>query len=115
MLGYIVLKMDDSGVYPRGEVVDLLTVPGRLDVADALLANVTRIFDERGINMCITRLLEGHPIERVFERHGFFKVSRKTHIFYWCPDMEAEFARRIRETIETTVTGRIHLFGGDFL
>jgi hypothetical protein len=115
MLGYIVLRMINSGVYPRGEIIDLLTVPGRLDVAEALLADANGIFDENGINMCLTKLLESHPYERVFRRHGFFNRRRKTHMFYRCPDMEEDFTRRIRETLEATNAERIHLSSGDFL
>lgn len=115
MLGYIVLKRDEGGVYPRGEVVDLLIVPGRMDVAEALLAEAIRFFDGNGINACSTSLLEGHAYEKVFKRHGFFKVRRKMHVFYYCPVMDEEFKQHIHETFEATDAERVHLFKGDLL
>jgi len=100
--------MGDGGGYPSGEVVDLLTVLGRLDVVDALLADATGVFDDNGINVCSTRLLEGHPYERVFRRHGFLKMKRKTHVFYSSSGMEDEI-----QILETTSAARIHLSWGD--
>ena len=115
MLGYIVMKMGDGGVYPRGEVIDLLTVPGRLDVADALLADATGVFDDNGINFCSSRLLEGHPYESVFRRHGFFGVRRRARVHYYCYEMDEDFRQRVRETVEATAAERVHLSFGDFL
>lgn len=115
MLGYIVMKMDDGGVYPRGGVIDLLTVPGRLDVADALLADATGVFDDNGINICSTRLLEGHPYESVFRRHGFFGVRRRARVHYYCYEMDEDVRQRVRETVEATAAERVHLSRGDFL
>jgi hypothetical protein len=115
MLGYSVLRMDDGGVYPRGEVIDLLTVPSRMDVADALLADATGVFDDNGINVCSTRLLEGHYYERVFRRHGFLKMKRKIHVFYQCPEMDDAFARRVKGILDMTEAGKVHLSSGDVL
>jgi GNAT superfamily N-acetyltransferase len=115
MLGYIVLKMDDSGEYPRGEIIDLLTIPGRFDAAHALLEDATGVFDDNGINMCTTRLLEGHPYERVFERHGFSNMRRKTHVFYYLPKEDEEFIEHVHETLRASDARKIHLAKGDFL
>ena len=115
MLGYIVLRMDDGGVYPKGEVIDLLTVPGRMDVADVLLVEATRIFDENGINMCSSMLLEGHPYEKVFERHGFLNSRRKKHVHYSCYNMDDESVKRVRKIIDAVDIGKVHLAKGDLL
>jgi len=79
------------------------------------LADATGVFDDNGINVCSTRLLEGHPYERVFRRHGFLKMKRKTHVFYQCPEMDDEFNRRVYGILESADAGRMHLARGDFL
>jgi hypothetical protein len=115
MLGYVVLRMDDSGLYSRGEVIDLLTVPGRMDVADALLADATRILDENGINMCSTMLLKGHPYEGVFRRHGFFNVIKKAYVFYYLSKKNVELIEHVHETLGAIDARKVHLARGDFL
>jgi GNAT superfamily N-acetyltransferase len=115
MLGYIVLRMDEGGVYPRGEIIDLLTVPGRQDVVGTLVAEANKFFDDNNINVVTSQVVEGHPYEIIFRRYGFLKVRRKSHLFYSLNGMDEDFKRRTRETIEATDAGRIHLSKGDFL
>jgi hypothetical protein len=79
------------------------------------LADAIRFFDDNGINACSTRLLEGHPYERIFERQGFFKARRKAHVFYYCPVMDEDSKEYIHGTFKATDAERVHLFRGDLL
>jgi len=115
MLGYVVLETKGSEEYPRGEVVDLLTVPGRIDAADALLKDANRFFDDNDINLVTSLVVEGHPFEMVFKRHGFRNIKRKMHVFYQCPKIDDAFAQRVKGILDTTEAGKVHLSSGDLL
>jgi len=52
ILGFIVLGVNRLRLnYPIGFIVDLLTLPSRLDVADALIGNAIKYFDSQNINL----------------------------------------------------------------
>jgi len=102
------------------------TVPGRRDVVDALLADANRFFDDNDINLVtldcartrnlVTSLVvERHPNMRLFERNGFLDVRRKARVHYYCCEMDDESRQRLRDIIDTTEAGKVHLPKGDTL
>lgn len=115
MLGYIVLGMDETREYGKGEIIDLLTVPGNLNVADVLLEDANRFYDDNDINSVTSLVVEGHPYEMVFRRHGFLKLRRKMHVFYQCPEKDEAFARLVKGRVDTTEAGKVHLSRGDLI
>jgi len=76
ILGYSVLRINRyRRDYPVGFIVDLLTLPDRLDAADALAADAVHFFDDSDINIVNYQVVRGHPYEEVLKRHGFVKCS----------------------------------------
>ena len=82
ILGYSVLKINKYlKKYHVGYVVDLLTLPDRLDVAEALVADAIRHFDEQNVNIVNCLVVENHPHEKILKRYGFINSRFKVQIF----------------------------------
>lgn len=71
ILGYIVLKINRLSKNQQGYIVDLLTLPRRLDVAEALVSYACEYFVENGVILINSSVVEGHPYEAVLKRFGF--------------------------------------------
>ena len=72
ILGYIVLRINRFVEdYPVGWLVDLLTLPDRLDAAYALVEDAVKYFDQNDININICLINMGHPHEEIMKRYGF--------------------------------------------
>lgn len=83
VLGYIVLRINMyKKDYPEGYIVDLLTLPNRLDVADALILDADNYFIEQDVNIIHTLSIKGHPYERSFERNNFLSDRARYYVFY---------------------------------
>lgn len=84
VLGYSVLRVNKYNVdYPIGFIVDLLALPDRRDVTDALVEDAVRYFDDQNINLVSSLVTRGHPNERSMSRYGFLNSWRKLHMFCW--------------------------------
>lgn len=91
ILGYSVLKINKSRmVYPVGYIVDILALPGRLDVADLLVADAVKYFDKNDINIVNCLLIKNHPYKRIFNRYGFLDSRIKIHLSYTSHGLEDE-------------------------
>jgi len=83
LLGYCVLKINRyRRDYPTGFVLDLLTLPDRLDAADALLTDAIRYFDAEDVNLASACAVRGHPHQRVLARHGFLDSRRELPLYF---------------------------------
>lgn len=83
IVGYIVLGINGYlSDYPVGFVVDLLTLPDRLDVAERLATSACEYFDEKGINIVNYLIVKEHPYSGVFRKQGFLDSRVKFHVFY---------------------------------
>lgn len=110
ILGFSVLRINRyMENYPMGYVVDLLTFPDRLDVAEAFVADAIDYFDHNDINIIKCLIVENHPHEGIFKKHGFL-YSRERHVMFY-----TIFTPIGDELIKVKkVTGnRIHLSYGD--
>jgi ribosomal protein S18 acetylase RimI-like enzyme len=82
ILGYCVLRINRYlEDYPIGYIVDLLTLPDRLDVAEALAADAVRYFDDHRVNIVNYQVVKNHPYERILKRHGFMDSRIKLKLF----------------------------------
>jgi GNAT superfamily N-acetyltransferase len=107
--GYAAFRINRFiATYPVGYIVDLLTLPGRLDVADALAEEATRFFDGAGVNIVNAQVVKGHPHEGVLSRYGFLDSQIDINLFY----QENADATRMKE-IANSPPERIHLTWGD--
>lgn len=72
ILGYIVLRINRyNQEYPEGYIVDFLTYPDRLDVAESLLSDAISFFQGNNINAIRYRVVTRHYYEGLFKRYGF--------------------------------------------
>jgi GNAT superfamily N-acetyltransferase len=85
IVGYCVLRVNRYlSEYPIGYVVDLLTYPDELHVADALMGDAVRYFDDHDVNIVNYQTIGGHPHEAIARRHGFVDSRIRMHMFYTC-------------------------------
>ena len=83
VLGYSVLKINRyKEDYPVGFVVDLLTLPKRFDVAEALAMDAINYFDNNDVNIVNYLVVKGHPYEDVLNRCGFLDSRIDINLFY---------------------------------
>lgn len=68
--------------YPIGYLVDLLALPDRFDVVDALVKDSINFFDTYNLNIVNCLAIKNHPYERIFNRHGFLDSMIRPHVFY---------------------------------
>jgi len=109
VLGYSVLRINRCRAdYPIGYVVDLLTLPDRMDVADALIADAARYFDDRDVNMVLSIVVKNHPYERSFGRYGFLDSRIRLNLFYIMLGTIEEMSN-----IRGVSVNRIHFSYGD--
>ena len=83
IVGYSVLRINRYlREYPIGYIVDLLTLPNRLDVSEALAADAISYFDSNGVNIINYQVVKNHPHEQILKKQGFLNSRIKIHLFY---------------------------------
>ena len=87
--GYGVFRVNRLEKYPVGYIVDLLTLPSRIDAAESLLLSGLEYFKENNVNQVIFQVVEGHPYEELFKHYGFYGGEGNRHIFYNYKDNQA--------------------------
>ena len=75
VLGYIVIEVRKNDDYAEGYIVDLLTLPDRIDVADNLFTEGERILDKLGVNTIYYMIVEGHPYQKISLKHGLIRYK----------------------------------------
>ena len=80
VLGIIALQLTQLDGYLEGFVMDLLALPGRLDVVDVLLRDGCGYFDELGVNSVYYMIVDGHPYKEISKKNGFVDSRRKPYI-----------------------------------
>jgi len=110
ILGYIVLRINrPEKNYPVGYIVDMLTLPNRPDVGDALLASTVHFFDSRAINIVHLRLVRGHSYAKLLRKFGFINSMEKKIVFFRpYSDIERKIARILSDP-----ASNIHITYGD--
>ncbi len=107
--GYVVLKLDRGSDYPTGRIMDLLALPGRLDVVDALVSDALGYFSDEGVNFVQCLFLRNHPYGGVLKRHGFLDLGPQGHyVNYSYLGLEKEF-----RAVEESPIGNLHLCYSD--
>jgi len=110
ILGYVVLRINKHQKdYPLGYVVDLLTLPNRLDVAHALVADAVDYFANNNINVIYCLVIKHHPYQTSLERNGFV-TRREEAPFFYKESAKVEEPRKFK--IDSP--GRIHFAYGNF-
>ena len=75
-MGYIVLRINKYiREYASGVIVDLLTIPDRIDVAYALVQDANEYFLKNNVNIINFLAIKGHPYEKVLSHNNFVKLT----------------------------------------
>ncbi len=80
ILGYTVVEYKQG--FSEGQIVDLLAVRDRLDVADALMNHVCKCLNDLDINTVYYQLVEGHPYQELSRRHGFLNSQSRPNVSF---------------------------------
>lgn len=80
VLGFIALKLTRLDSYLEGFVMDLLALPGRLDVVYVLLREGCDYFDRLGVNAVYYMVVDGHPYQEISKKLEFVDSRRKPNI-----------------------------------
>jgi hypothetical protein len=108
ILGFIVTKTRKDRGLENGFIVDLLTKPGRIDVADTLLSDSLIQFDANGINVVKSWVLKDHPFDRLFHRKGFINQKKSMFIGFHQYSLDEEWRKLLESRPEN-----VHFSMGD--
>ena len=82
LVGYIVTRVNRYlSEYFIGYIMDLLTAPGKKDVAAALLMHALEVLDKDGVNITTCMVPDGHPHEKIYRALGFLNSGINLHLF----------------------------------
>jgi len=105
MLGYAVLRTG----HHLADIADLLVLPGRLDVAHALIADTLGLARKSGAAAVRSWMIREHPYETILADQGFVRVRTSTKpVFHARPGSDTEELAFLRDP-----SARIHLMLGD--
>jgi len=83
VLGYVVVYINSfRRDYPIGYIVDLLSLPDRSDIAEALVIEALSYFADNGVNVVNFQVVEGHPHQKILENNGFLDSRIEINMFY---------------------------------
>jgi hypothetical protein len=111
-LGYAVLEIIEENEYKFGNILDLITLPDRLDALRELLHSAMNFFHKNDINAIYTMIIKGHLYEKELNRFGF--IERLTHekMYLICNFSKINDSYTF---LESTQTDRIYFSMGDYL
>jgi len=95
--------------YQTGWIVDLLTLPGRMNVLDSLVKDAIDFFDDYEVNTMYCMTLKGHPYTSILAKNGFLYNRQRRFRTY-------RFINPIGDELEDFIKGpvdKIHSVHGD--
>jgi GNAT superfamily N-acetyltransferase len=111
VLGFAVLEYKREDDYLEGYITDFITLPGRTDVATALIEDSLIHFEEQYVNAIHYRDVKGHPYEYLFRNMGFIEPPKMLDmymiIYYKDPSMH--------EPVAKSKSDQIYFSYGDYL
>ena len=84
LLGISMTYLRTQEGYSEGVIDQLHVLPGRLDVADALIKDASKDLESKKASAVIFQITRGHPYEQLVKRNGFIdaSIANKTSIYY---------------------------------
>lgn len=108
IVGFIVCRKNKiNSEYSVGFIADMLVKPGRKDIADALVRDIVRLFDEDGVNIINFLGVKGYVFDDVLRKHGFLN-SRRNHYIFNSVLSEVDFLEQINDSPPE----RLHFYFG---
>jgi hypothetical protein len=109
VLGYVVLRVNRyQGNYPVGYIVDLLALPGRMDVAGALLRDAVGFMDGLRINYVLALVFKGNQYKSLLKGLGFLDGVVRYSLGYRVYDLGDEL-----RILEASPPEKLHFMWGD--
>lgn len=93
VLGYVVSRVS----YRKGYLADLLVLPGRLDVAAALVGDALISLQRAGAQEIECWCPPGHPYRAVLQRLGFMQTTKSFEILFQVRQENHDFLAPLRE------------------
>lgn len=110
ILGYIVLRINKYNLeYPVGYIVDLLTLPGHINVAGELAVDAINYFDRNNINKVQLNVLKTSSYESMFQRMGFINNPIKPYLLY-----SPKFRNNTIDGLYKCDVNNVHFVYGDY-
>lgn len=82
LVGYSVLGVNSLiEHYPVGYIMDILVLPGRVDVINMLAQDAVRYFESLDVNIVNYQVVRGSMYEEALKNHGFLDSRINLHIF----------------------------------
>ena len=98
IVGYIILRINRyDKKYPRGYIVDLISLQNFYDASYMLVQNALRYFEEKNVNVIAVYFAENSKYENILKTFEFIKVPNKMHIFYQHLNNDINIGELIRE------------------
>ncbi len=109
IIGYSVLRVNRfDKEYPRGHIIELLALPYRFDVVDALVGDAIGFFNDQLVNVVYCWVLKNHPFENIFRRFGFLDFGNNVFFAFRPKRKGSEF-----EEFRNASVDRVFLQMGD--
>jgi hypothetical protein len=109
ILGYIVLRINKiNAEYPIGYIIDLLSLPDRLDVAESLVIDAMKYFDRHDVNVVRCLVVSGHSSEGLLRRYGFIDSRSRLRLSLLPLDVGSEW-----DILMKAPANRLHFMYGD--
>jgi hypothetical protein len=89
-----------------GYIVDLLALPDRMDVTDALLMEGIKHFDEESTNLIQALVVRNHPYENLYRKRGFLDSRIKVLVSHRSTDKKIKI-------VDLESPRKIHIQYGD--
>jgi hypothetical protein len=104
ILGYLVFKVSEGGGY----IVDLLALPGRLDVVRSLVEDVLDLLRQAEVELVTCWMIARHPYNGILRRYGFVDSGRDVGFRYRVLSLDESKIEFLRGP-----EARVHLMHGD--
>jgi hypothetical protein len=109
IVGYSAIRINRlRKEYPEGFFADLMTLPNRLDAADALLREANEYFLKENVNVIHSIAVSGNINEKLLIRHGFLRYLEKYYLLYTPYNLGNE-----HEVFRKSTPNRLHFEYGD--
>lgn len=108
-LGYIIYRINRYNKdYPETYIADILTLPGRSEVASELISEVNRRIDKEQLNVIYSWAIENNSYFEILQREGYLNSRYNPYFIYQNISLTSEWEEMYRVN-----PGRMQVHFGD--